>query len=81
MLHEGITNVAVICRPLPSRENHLTTSMFFDDLSPFLEKYVTIPGDLILVGDFNVHYENLNEPVAPRLRELLRDYNMTQHVQ
>ncbi len=81
MLREGITNVVVIYRPPPSRENRLTVPMFFDDLSTLLEKYVTIPGDLILVGDFNIHYENLNDPGALRLRELLRAYNMTQHVQ
>ncbi len=33
------------------------------------------------MGDFNVHYEDLNDPVAVCLRELLRAYNMTQHVQ
>ena len=55
--------------------------MFFEDFSDLLERYACVPGDLILTGDFNFHFEDADNAGTARLREILQTYNMIQHVQ
>ena len=49
--------IVIVYRPPPSTTNGLTTTIFFDEFSTFLEQYVTIPGSLLMVGDFNFHVD------------------------
>ena len=50
--------LAVIYRPPPSRENKLKNIVFFDEWSSFLSEYVTLPGEILIVGDLNFHIDN-----------------------
>ena len=40
-----------------------------------------VPGDLILTGDFNFHFEDTDVTNTTRLRGILETFNMIQHVQ
>ena len=78
---EGSVHLVVIYRPPPSQRNQLTTGMFFEELSELLERYACVPGDLILTGDFNFHFEDTDDTNTTRLRGILETFNMIQHVQ
>ena len=57
----------------------LSTSLFFDDFSHYLNYVSTTPGYLLLVGDFNLHVDT-SDHVAKRFVNLLQSFNLVQHV-
>ena len=38
-----------------------------------LEQYTTVPGNLLIMGDFNIHYDQPSNTNVSRLRTLLHD--------
>ena len=78
---EGSVHLVAIYRPPPSQRNQLTAGMFFDEFSDLLERYACVPGDLILTGDFNFHFEDTDDPNTTRLRDILETFNTIQHAQ
>ena len=55
--------------------------MFFEEFSDLLERYACVPGDLILTGYFNFHFEDTDDTNTTRLRDILETFNMIQHEQ
>ena len=49
--------IVIVYSPPPSNTNGFTPAMFLDEFFTFLEQYVTIPGSLLIVGDFNFHVD------------------------
>ena len=49
--------VVHVYRPPPSTFNGLTPLLFLDEVSTFLEHYITDSGSLLVVGDFNIHVD------------------------
>ena len=45
-----------------------------------MDSQATTNGDLVLVGDFNFHYEDTSNGDALKLKELLYSLNLEQHV-
>lgn len=41
-------------------KNHQPLSVFNNELSNYLDKLSTLPGHVVLVGDFNIHVEDVN---------------------
>lgn len=72
--------VLVLYRPPPSSKNSLTKGMFFEEFSNLLECHTTSSGKLLILGDFNFHWECSNDPDTSQLRTLLASYNLVQHV-
>ncbi|WP_419615719.1 reverse transcriptase family protein [Thiolapillus sp.] len=66
-------------RPPPSKKNNFTDSMFFDQFSDFLEHSDSLPGKTLLMGDFNFHFENL-ENNSRKLHDIIDIFNLTQSV-
>ena len=56
-----VTNIFGMYRPVPSQKNKLTPNMFINELPDFLEFVHDLPGTLLLVGDFNFHF---NKPTV-----------------
>jgi len=56
------------------------TPLFFDELSAVLETLVIQPFPVVIGGDFNIASQDLSDPAARHLDELLTSFNMTQHV-
>jgi exonuclease III len=73
-------NIACIYRPPPSKKNMLTHSMFFEQFQDFLEHCDTLPGKTLLMGDFNIHVDDVNDPNAKKLFTLLDMFCFSQSV-
>ena len=74
-------HLALIYRPPPSQKNGLTTVMFLDEI----EEYVTslcsnIPGNFVLLGDFNLHWNDENDHAVKRFRDMLTTLDLMQLV-
>ena len=50
-------NFVIVYRPPPSTENGLTKSMFLHEFDKFVCDVSLLPDKLILLGDFNVHWD------------------------
>lgn len=72
--------VIIVYRPPPSQSNLLTPGLFFEEFSSFLEQIITSPGNLLLVGDFNFHVEDIDDILAKRFLSLLKSFNLKQCV-
>ena len=53
--------------------------MFFDQFSDFLEHSDSLPGKTLLMGDFNFHFENVENNNSRKLHDIIdssiSDYN------
>ncbi len=72
-------NLVAIYSPPPSVKNKLMVEMFFTEFS-LLEELNTAPGNLLILGDFNLHVDNSQNAPAMRFLNLLESCNLTQHV-
>ncbi len=72
--------IIVVYRPPPSKENKLTVAMFFEEFPVLLEQLAIAPNELIMMGDFNFHMEDMNDYDARRFSNLLNSFSLTQHV-
>ena len=54
--------------------------MFVDQLHSLLEHCNSLHGSSIVLGDFNVHYDNPLNPTTSRVMDLLITFNLTQAV-
>ena len=64
----------------PSNNNKLKKSLFVEQLSNYLEIATTLPGRLVLVGDFSVHWDCEDDSERVELATLLEDFDLVQHV-
>ena len=46
------------------RKNRLTDSVFFDQFPEFLDSCNSLPGQLFILGDFNIHYDRPHYPLT-----------------
>ena len=60
--------------------NRLKKSLFVEELSDCIEHAATLSGKLILIGDFNVHWDCEEDSERMKLATLLNDYDLVQHV-
>ena len=65
----------VVYRPPSS-----SMSTFFADFEFLLEFQISSEVDLIIVGDFNIHVDELNDSNARHFLKLLNTFNLCQHV-
>jgi hypothetical protein len=73
--------IALVYRPPPSPKNGLTSSDFFLEIEAFLSQLCTsVPGELCVIGDFNVHYDKPDSSHGKQLHDLLSELNLVQHV-
>ena len=73
-------NMVCVYRPPPSKRNKSSDSIFLQEFPELLVFCNNLPGDLLLMGDFNVHYEVLASSTTKRFREALDMFSMTQWV-
>jgi endonuclease/exonuclease/phosphatase (EEP) superfamily protein YafD len=69
----GRLNTVVIYRPPKSTE-------FFSELDNLLEELVTLPGHLLICGDFNSRSNNNNVDIAVQLKTSLIEHDLLQHI-
>ena len=54
--------------------------MFFDQFSDFLEHFDGLPVKTLLMGDFNFHFENVENKNSRKLHHIIGMFNLTQSV-
>ena len=57
-----------------------STAKFFEEFPNLLESLATVPGSLLMVGDFNFHVNDASDRSTPRFLRLLEASNLKQHV-
>ena len=75
-----VLRVGVLYRPLPSKQNGLTSTLFFSKFPKLLERLAVSSGKLLLLGDFNIHVDHCSDRSALRFLDLLDSQNFVQHV-
>ena len=58
----------------------MTVNSVIDEFSEYLESVILSNDLLFLTGDFNIHVDDHNDPVACRFLDLLELMSLTQHV-
>ena len=64
----------------PSRKNKLSSQLFLQEFSEFLTQFAGSHIDLVLLGDFNFHYDDCADTQVNRLKTMLSDHGLTQLV-
>lgn len=72
--------IIVVYRPPPSHNNSLSTSLFFEEFTCFLEQIIGSPDNLLLAGDFNFHVDDMDNSEAKQFITLLDTFNLKQFV-
>ncbi|KAK6177246.1 hypothetical protein SNE40_015382 [Patella caerulea] len=79
-LSPELIRLLIVYRPPPSKKNNQKLKTFFDDFSSLLEWAVTLPGWLVILGDFNFHIDNSSCPDAKKFLKILDSFGLVQHV-
>ncbi|ELU12644.1 hypothetical protein CAPTEDRAFT_185599 [Capitella teleta] len=72
--------MCVVYRPPPSRRNNLTVAQFMSEFADFLSDIVSLPGEPLIVGDFNFHLDDCGDADASTFSDLLTSFGLKQHV-
>ena len=67
-------------RPPHSSLHPVSTSVFFDEFSQFLENVVMCPEALFISGDFNLHLDDLCDSDTKKCMDLVETFSLSQHV-
>ena len=70
----------VIYRIPPSQQNKLAKSTFLTQFTDLVEHASTWSGKLVIVGDFNVHWDKSHDRERQQLSSLFETFNLVQHV-
>ena len=54
--------------------------MFLDQFSDFLEHSDSLPGKTLLMGDFNFHFENVENKNSRKLHDIIDMFKLTQSI-
>ena len=68
--------LVVIYRPPPSKRNKSTVGLFLSEFQDFLQHHVIKSRNILIVGDFNFHYEDLFNADASRFCDI---HSLCQH--
>lgn len=70
-----------IYRPPYSQSHPVTVSSFLSEFEEYLEKTLTEHKDPIIMGDFNIHINKLDDPNTKTFNHILSACGLQQHVQ
>ncbi|KAK2151927.1 hypothetical protein LSH36_345g00012 [Paralvinella palmiformis] len=73
--------VAIIYRLHPTKKNCPKAADFFKEFSGFFYSLPTNSGHLLMLGDFNIHWDCQRNADTKQLADILRSANLRQHVQ
>ena len=67
--------VMIVYRPPSS-----SFATFLDEFSSYLESLITSPHEVLILGDFNLHYDDTAHHQTNRFKSLLMGFSLKQHV-
>ena len=70
----------LVYRPPPSHRNKLRHADFMPEIEQFLAYVAALPCDICVLGDFNVHYGDSQDPTATQFAQILTSLGLRQHV-
>ena len=73
------TRVVVVYRPPPSCKNGLRYEDFTVEWASYIEQFVEVQEELLIVGDFNIHVDSSNNE-SQSFIDILNDNGLIQHV-
>ena len=53
--------MVVVYRPPPSTANGMSVAQFFNEFSTFIGHLVVLPVDILIMGDFNFHIDDITD--------------------
>ena len=76
-------NIHFFClyRPPPCKRNKFSDSLILSEFPDFLEYCNTLPGKLIILGDFNIHFDSPANSLTSKTLEILTTFDIVQGVQ
>ena len=77
---EKTFHILIVYRPPPNSINKSNDGQFFEEFATYLEKQSVQTGQLIIVGDFNFHVDDMNDAAATKFLDLMTSMNFQQHV-
>ena len=73
------TRVVVVYRPPLSRKNGLRYEHFSVEWASYIEQFVEVQEELLIVGDFNIHVDSSNNE-SQSFIDILNANGLIQHV-
>jgi len=80
-VHQQVINIVSVYRPPYSTEHPISSRVFFNEFSAYLEDIVMAPGILLITGDFNFHVDCRSDNDAKNFADILQTFGLQQHVQ
>ena len=80
VLHNQTINFFCIYRPPPSRKNKLSFTLFLEEFPNLLDFSNSITGKTIILGDFNLHFDQPNSPDVSKILESIQMFDLMQTV-
>jgi hypothetical protein len=73
-------HIALIYRIPPSTKNKLSKSLFLEEFTSLLEHLCILPGKVLIIGDFNIHWDDQNNAECKHFMDILDSFDLVQHV-
>ena len=70
-------NIIIVYRPPPNTKYNFTVQQFYDEFINVLEQKAISPHKLMIVGDFNFHFESQDNTMATKFKDLLQTFDLT----
>ena len=80
LVGSSMLNVVVLYRIPPSQTNRLTKNDFMSEFPQHLESLSFQSGKLIVLGDFNIHWDDELDSETVKLKDLLSSLGLSQHI-
>ena len=74
------TKFVIVYRPPYSETHPVSTNVFMQEFSVFLENLVLCPEVLVIAGDFNLHMDDSTDADALKFADRLETFGLIQHV-
>ena len=73
-------SIAVIYHPPYTNKNPITNNMFIDDFTDWLVEEIILHNNLLILGDFNLHINDLDNPNTGIFLDTVTAMGLNQHV-
>ena len=73
-------SIAAIYHPPYTNKNHITNNMFIDDFTDWLAEEIMLHDNLLILGDFNLHINDLDNPNTDIFLDTVTAIGLNQHV-
>ena len=78
--NQTIILVIVYCPQRPDPDQYVPTSVFMDEFKHVINRHISSPNKLLVLGDFNFHMDIPSDPDTKKLQSILKDTGLEQQV-